>query len=632
MSKKINSRKFLVIPNEFDVPYKVPIFDLSPEQIKVSARNRWAKYKPDKKISHSEMLDAIVKSLGVSSNFPEYSSSGYSKLLKFCCDQDINLKRLKSLFDYDPDSHPDILAPSCIPWVLAQRIFNSSGRSLPSAFFFDRSAKIANRIACVKADTSVYGPWRWVDADGSQNTLTATELEEVENGYLSGEIDDNDLIEAVLKMRSSLLLRHLDHFVGDVFFQYKNDEDLRFFEFGSYSSSDDQLTDSKRAAAVLHKYLLQHSTKWYRIVPYNGQLVFFIASNGDVDFLFNNMRGEYTKNALLGNALKSDYILKTHSYYHLSKWNYYQNERWIESDLLESRYDLYPVFNQVEMLSNSTLKHLHKTIYAEVAQSDYPWTQIKYEPNLIDGFTQLTLGSEQLAISALITIADFNEFLNENPSYVEHRQKLLSGNEFSFIETLENMNSEIDKTKPVTCNWYDAMAYASWVYRSKNVPVRFMYYREYQSVFGNLDTGVANTSFQITEAINNPGMVSMPAFAQRRVPSHKNYTWLENDGQELKTDIFTYRCDFDSVLMKFNNVEIGVHKGLNFVNSNAFAEWLFEYPGLCVCSGTNLGPFSLKEQVDVFHPMSAGKHKYLKFGFRLCYPMKKIAFPENEDA
>jgi hypothetical protein len=142
--------------------------------------------------------------------------------------------------------------------------------------------------------------------------------------------------------------------------------------------------------------------------------------------------------------------------------------------------------------------------------------------------------------------------------------------------------------------WYDANAFAAWISKTKNLPVRLPTEAEYLAVIQQEIGSVPATSGRDNEV----------------KPLLRSY-WPEGGG-----DFQAKRIEFDPTAMRW---EAG-RTGLRFLVSEDFGEWLNE-------EAAAVNTFTRASLCSAYYPpvrgkfsaRSTGKYKNKKVGFRLCY-------------
>ena len=183
---------------------------------------------------------------------------------------------------------------------------------------------------------------------------------------------------------------------------------------------------------------------------------------------------------------------------------------------------------------------------------------------------------------------------------MEHRNKKENRS-----DKLLPMNSDASHL-PAAVTWFDACAYLKWLEDSYQIPVRLLKLEEYKTI--REVCGYKGTVRP--ESSENEKLLEFTDEAGNSYDGNPPYM-EEGNFQDLKCR-YLREPDF-----------INHPAGLQFVDSDYFCEWLFEYKtnntALAVSSKSLM---TARGGLDVdrgyFPADSTGKYHYRKIGFRIC--------------
>jgi hypothetical protein len=258
---------------------------------------------------------------------------------------------------------------------------------------------------------------------------------------------------------------------------------------------------------------------------------------------------------------------------------------------------------------------LKKSLYSE------------YSKTLLDLRTSLELQNFQkieveknrlLMVSNLITIDDFNDFSVSNSSYLKGRAELFEKK--CFIDNLEAVNADEDKTLPASLTWYDVMTFISWFNRKHGVETRLLTYDEFMKVspFDEpKDDALNYYSPPIKMTIK--GKTTFSSQLNEEFEYNCLSFYDENGYKIVGHPPYMEEEVFQKIQLKFENVNFIEKNGLRFIDSKNFGEWLNDKSYICCKTLTGFYNYISKPTPSLD---STGKYKGRKIGFRLCYELK----------
>ena len=321
------------------------------------------------------------------------------------------------------------------------------------------------------------------------------------------------------------------------------------------------------------------------VIPYNENLIFLSDNSGNYDFLIKNQRDKVFSHQIYGDYLKRADIPSFIEDYRFKRWEYfnYKGNRELDSHLAEQHY-----YANGGLTKNYPGQHVILQNYYEVS-GDYI-TESRSSNKRLHGFKKIKLAEKELMVSELITIDEINDFLHKNHEYFATRKG----------DSLPPLNSECYKGLAATCTFYDVLAYISWAEKETNVPLRLLAYDEYLAVRGNEVGKSAHSNKGSDMTFHTPD--------GRQYPGHPPYM---------------NESDFDALTLRFpENLTNFEKNGLEFIDSNFFAEWLLE--GVSIRSASLTSFYGDANVLRASGPRDCtGKYKGIKTGFRLCYELSK---------
>ncbi|RLA84864.1 MAG: hypothetical protein DRG78_00065 [Epsilonproteobacteria bacterium] len=429
-------------------------------------------------------------------------------------------------------------------------------------------------------------------------------------------LQDNDMDLLIPVTPGSFMV--FSNLLGDAFFKYDDNYKYNYIfeEYLDYQGLNEHESHNIDATRF-HNTILELEKGWIEIIPFNDNLVFLKASNGNYDFIFKGIKdnafispySNFIKHENIPTLLNEDYDFERWLYYGFKKD--IKNKKdikplllWKEMDNHKSEINFYKSNKQNSYTSPSKIL---KDYYQQ--QNKYSYDK-KITTELIDGFQSIKIDNKILNVSNLITIKEFNEFYKEK--YGKTRSDTL--------DEIFTVNDYDDDNYPVSVTWYDAIAYCKYLEVKYNIPARLITSLEYKDVSPKRESPQEEKDFKtLNEYLE---------YIQSKDYQKNHNPYSINTKEEL---IFSYDGkEFDGApprMSNFSNVIMRYKKQIEFIESNnikfpefsSFVEWTNDF------RSNHAKVISLKfansSQESKLLASSNNKYKYLKVGFRVCYEM-----------
>ena len=337
------------------------------------------------------------------------------------------------------------------------------------------------------------------------------------------------------------------------------------------------------AGRIFRKWIDGLSAGWVDVLPFNdGRLVFLRGPAGSYDFVFPGMRDTAFNHNPFAPFLKNDDVPKSHDTYHFRRWLYYEYSGWLERDQHRAEERHYAEGGNRDNLPNEE----------ELLKRHLTALKIYVPPRKAaprrEGFHTLEISERRLNLSNLISIAQFAAFIEANADYASYSRAVPD------VDWWEPVNADSDRSLPAAVTWYDANAFAAWISKTKNLPVRLPTEAEYLAVMQH-EIGYR------PDIPDHDGGVK---------PLLRSY-WPDGGG-----DFQAKRLEFDPAAMDWK----AGRSGLRFLVSEDFGEWLNEEAAAVnTLTRASLCSVHYPPVRGKFSARSTGKYKHKKVGFRLCY-------------
>ena len=343
-----------------------------------------------------------------------------------------------------------------------------------------------------------------------------------------------------------------------------------------------------KACELFGERIREFTEGWLEIIPFNDNLIFLKGENGEYDFVFKNMRDDPFVFNYHEGALKLKDLPSCINDYDFSRWYYfnYQGQRELDRHQAEQLY--YETGGNIIDYPGFSLL---KAFYIENEVYDAQENRISNSILSEHGFKNIT--NTNLHVTDLVTIAEFNEFIKANPEYYKYRKESFPGELEDREKTgLDRNNLDENQNLPVSCTWYDAMAYLNWKEKVIGAPLRLFKKDEFETTRRKGEVLAKGYSDNNALGIRTSTFIE-PDMNYKGSGGHNTFVWFPD---EFKWDV--------------------MEDGSKFILLNYFAEWVMEKT--CVRSG-NLTSFYGDDCFRGTPLDTTGAYKSTKIGFRLCY-------------
>jgi hypothetical protein len=354
--------------------------------------------------------------------------------------------------------------------------------------------------------------------------------------------------------------------------------------------------DIREVAKFFRFWIDQQDKGWVNVVRYNESLVFLKGRDGAYDFLFPGFRDELFNHNPFEPHLCNDDVPKSNDAYHFKRWLYFHYAGWLELE---------------EHCSEITFHSFQHTMV------EYPGAEQILKQHLIlkreyrppkktaqgeEGFFPTCIDGVLLYVSNLVPIRQFREFMTRNPQYADYSRRPVR------IDRWETVNCDEDESLPAAVTWFDANAYATWISKTKGLPVRLLTDGEYQ---------------KIARPIVQPAHDAANAVFLDQERERLCRFYLPDGTPLAGHPPYMPEEDFQSLHFRFIHEAISWKRaacGLVFLVSYHFGEWLNEQAeAVNSRSLSSLCYLGFPPARGQFAATSTGKYKSKKIGFRLCY-------------
>lgn len=584
------------------LPFKkkhiIEINGLDPQAIKASAKKRIKKDR--EKIGHTTILNFVSKSLGFKGGIQGYQKQYQDDLLPFLHKHDLSKQSdLVTLRKAGFDCKMLRLTRERI----SQRIFNS-GYSLPKQIFTGYNFDYENTI-----DDLAYNFRILFDDLGKSISNLGYHHQFAKNIKAIDDIKDSE-ISIGSKKRSlqdlfigGYLWELLPGFnlLSDLLIQPRVNENNIIQLYQSDENDKDFLTSKRQYDSVTSLFknrIDNQELGWVSVIPYNENLVFLKGQNGEYDYLIKGQKDHKFVHKVFDNNLKISDVPYFIDSYNFEKWAYFEYAGWKELDTHESERHYYLTGGtQQEYPGESEI--LQSYLKSKLLYTQKGIRTISQMPEQKD-FISINILNSNIYVSNPVSINEFFEFLKDRPDYVEYR----SG------ENIANVNADKDLSLPVSCTWYDALAFCKWFEEKNGLPVRLPTIEEYKELRHLAGEIIPNLTKSRSEGYYQ-------GFQYR-----KDLEYSDDDSAYIGHPPYMHPEKFDALKLRFKPTLkfLRTDQGLVFVDSNDFSEWNLEES--CIRSG-NLKGFTGNDQIrrDALLECT-GKYKHQKIGFRLCLDVK----------
>lgn len=591
----------------------LPIYGLEPDLIKQSAKST---FRDREKISYCTLLNALVSGLGFKGGFSNFIEE-YEQVLK----PFLYKNELKQYVNLIQPRHPS----NCLN-------LKHRRQDLSESLFFDRTHLPKKIFTGYNFHYDKY----FDDGIGNYNFNIKGKFglqQEPWDDCCSSNVD-----LALQNPTHQIPLRNgnetkslIDIVIG---------ADFPFIQTG-FNLLGDQLVYPKNKGSVFQLYnndkialekALFHCNKkmnlflqrieeinygWVEILPFNENIIFLKGENGEYDFIFKNQRDEKFDHQIYAPYLKRADIPKFEDEYHFNRWLYFDfkgfkqkehHQAELEYNFSRGTAPLTSYPNEFELLKRHLSDDYEKT-FKELITSDK-----------LDGFQEVILkNSKTLMVSSLVSISDFQNFLDENSSYQKDRIEQTSPK--GDLDNLCSVNADKDTRLPVSVTWYDVLAYIRWFNLENQIEARLLTFEEYNEISPFTQTRTKNSPLTIFPqqfyTMKN-GVLTSIGEPNQEFESNCLSFYQENGAKILGHPPYMVEENFQNLKLEFTDINYVEKHDLQYIDSRFFSEWLDRKTS--VISKTLTGFYNY---TVVLKPSltSTGKYKGRKTGFRICYEL-----------
>jgi hypothetical protein len=563
------------------------ITDIDPASLKKAAKFARQQGRDVEPIGQSTTLNFIAKSLGIKAGWSGYEKEYRDSIVPFLKKNHLRQRQnilKQDLHDQFHNFHSE---------QISGRLFDS-GRPVPEKMFIGDGFNYWDLL-----ELAVKHPKMHVE------TATGDHISQIDRRS----IPNNFRI-------------HLDDGICDftnaiVFSNFLGDQLCKPSEEGAvaclYRLDEMARSDLKRAGEIL-SILLQHAEcGWAEVIPYNENLVFLRLDDGRYDLFFKNMRRQkFAKNPCLPYLRDRDISKKSRSD-DFSVWSYFQYDGWKELDEHNANVMCLGTVSKPSMRIDET----GNAFVEEYLVKKGRYQPVRNEAPARNNYHYKTNRNGGLCFTDLITIKEFDRFLDQNSDYARHRESLEDVGNFAWAAYEPG-------DLPAAVTWYDALAYASWRRGVEKLPLRLLDAAQFVDLTDGLQSLAPEHNeqhtYSHTELPDNPFTLYDP----------ENEAYLAEIGRKPG---YMHEDDFKKWTLRYNQNPLRwgtSNSKLKVVRSPWFSEWLapkgqaintwgFCPPQDIMFAHRYAGAYSSGS----FAPSSDGKYKSMKIGFRLSYNVSR---------
>ncbi len=576
-----NPNKFL----PFDKYHVAPIGGIDQDSLKKAAKLARTKYRDDeRKLSHSLVLNHIAKSLGFRGGFGGYVRDYKDRLEVFM--REHGLVSRSDVFAPLPLAGDAVVALTYRQ--IADRLF-SSGRPMPKRIFVGAGVAVFDLLEAAPAQGLKVGFMT------SGKSLAFTDVN-------PARID-----RTVPPASYSIHSPEAELCLSEAKFSFGNLIGDQLCDAGSgarivaqaYNIDDVRRERLQASGRLLRRILDACPSGWVEVIPYNDRLAFLKGPGGGYEFVFKGMRDAAFRRNVHAPFLRNKDVSKSEDANDFELHLYFEYRDWLESDRHEAETAFYANGG-----STLTYPGQDEILKAHLARNGSYVPPIKKAPRR-PPYTLAERAGHRLCFSELVTVEQFNRFLDRNHDYVEHRRRVLGD------EPLETVNDEPPHL-PAATTWYDAKAYARWIKRTQMLPVRLPTEEEYLVLAADLIPDQISGE-ELREALGKRLCVFFDAQGNR-FDGHPPYM--------SRPEFARLQCRYDRDRIEWAEAATG----LKTIRSAWFGEWLLPVGaainGRFMCSQYDVhlaAQMRISAERGRFAAWSTGKYKSMKIGFRLVY-------------
>ena len=387
-------------------------------------------------------------------------------------------------------------------------------------------------------------------------------------------------------------------------------------EFRMYNSSEDELAFDRRVFDIFRQEIDRSESGWVEVIPFpgNANIVFLKGTGGAFDWVVRDQRDDALSSNPLYPFFNKDELptamdtsqLKAHQYFSRGNWqeelDHNAEKRHYEQGGTTSNWPGYDKLVERELLA------IHR--FAPPRRVSGPASH---------RFVSHRVGNYQLMVSPLVTINQFNDFLNQT-DWARRRLEKARIAKIELERDLLSVNGDDSGDLPASVTWLDAVAYCRDFQKRFELPVRLLEPDEWKQIAPPPTVDRSQVKAARLLSVKNGEWPDDPIYEQL------NWAVVGGDGKLGENSPHCYMPD--GVLSFGPNLRWSSNnEGLRFLSVAGFCEWLSGYQG-------GHAPFAeagrgiLAIGAGMFGSLEpahlAMRHKGAKVGFRLCY----VAHPD----
>lgn len=585
----------------------LPITGLSPDELKKSAK---ACSRDREKIGHNSLLNMLAKSMGFKGGFSGYKAAFESGLITF-------------MEQHGLTQQTDLISPQHLPSVglpntqltlkieqLAGRLFHSK-RSLPKHIFTGYNFRYDHRYDDVTYEYNQYGRPALGSAPFWQY------IEEAKSSPLQKLASGRRLIDFVLGGHFFTELGPSFNLLGDLLVSpvqsQLTEPEIYWPQTMSVEEKQREQAAIKELGALFRAQLDISPEGWVEVLPFNNKLIFLKGSNGEYDFVLPELRSTSFEHRIYAPYLKRAEVPSLmNEEYHFKRWYYFEFSGW--RDMVEHRAEQRFYAQEGTMPNYPGLDQVRKKYLLDQGAYQSLDKKLCQAPDCSIRFYPVQFANKKLYVSELITIADLARFANKQSGYMANREHLHNKQK---IDRLDTMNQDAPGL-PAATTWFDACAFMAAFENKYKCPVRLLSAEEYLAI-------------RLQDAPDGQLPIAQIRDKETRCTSeyiHEDFLSFTDDAgnQYGEHPPFMAEDTFQQLVCRYNKpVQMIQHStGLNFVDANNFAEWLYGNTGgkqaPYICSRTLCTFYATRNFArECFPANSTGKYKHMKIGFRMCF-------------
>ena len=580
------------------IPFKkfhiAPLSDITPAALKHAADQACTVYRGDENLQSPTALNFISNTLGFKGGFGGFLQEYDSKLSDFMKTNELQVRK-----DLINKNDPGFDIVSLKPRQLSDRLF-SKDQLMPRKVFTGHDVdwlELNNRFFD-------YNLWK-EHASYHQFCLPFdVVMDEFDKAEVQSPGLGSEIVEAAVAACDPSIRSGVSNLLGDqlLWFEAARRVDLKFapriYRDRNCSPEDFHRDEGKiRDAARIFRFWIERLERgWVEVIPYNRSLLFLKGPDGAYDFLFPGFRDEPFDYKPFRPYLRRRDVPESHDTGHYSRWLYFKFIGWLEAENHHSEITFY---------SRDHTANDHPT--PEDVLKQHLTLKGLYRPRKktakgVEGYYPVNVDNTLLHVGNLVSIREFRDFMAQNPKYAAYSRKP------ERVDCWETVNCEQDDSLPAAVTWYDANAYAAWISRTRDLPVRLLSDEEYQKIARPI--------------VQPPEEIQLQDFLNTN--RERLCRFFQPDGTPIAGHP-PYMPEADFQALKLCYVPEAMNwkrspSGLNFLASYQFGEWLNEVAAAVNSrSLSSLCHLGFPPGRGRFSATSTGKYKSKKIGFRLCF-------------